>query len=64
MTIDQAIINLLQSGEFKQAAKTNATLRSIASRYNNGTLKSGAKVEVLLQFGYEITARKIVRKKK
>jgi hypothetical protein len=58
MTIDQAVKELLDSEEFKQAAKNKSTLRSLATRFNNAELKSGAKVELLLQFDYKIEAKK------
>lgn len=58
MSIDEAVQNLFKSEEFKLAAKTKSTLRSLLTRFNNNELKSGAKVELLLQFGYKITVTK------
>lgn len=58
MTIDEAVKQLFESEEFKNAAKTKSTLRSLLMRFNNNELKSGAKVGLLLQFGYKIEAKK------
>jgi len=63
MTIDQAITELFESDEFKQAAKKKSSYRVAMLRFNNDELKSGAKVELLLEFGYTITAKKTVRKR-
>jgi hypothetical protein len=64
MTIDEAIEELFESDEFKQVARNTSYLRTILRRYRNNELKSGAKVELLLEFGYTITAKKTARKKK
>jgi hypothetical protein len=63
MTIDQAVNELFESEEFKRASKKDAYLRNRLSRHRRGELKSGAKVELLITFGYTITAKKTVIKR-
>lgn len=58
MTIDEAIKQLFESNEFKEAAKTSAYLRTLLSRQNSNTLKMAAKIEVLLRFDYKIDAKR------
>ena len=51
MTIDEAIKQLFESNEFKQAAKKKSSYRVAMLRFNTNELKSGAKVELLLELG-------------
>lgn len=68
MTLDQAFVELINSTEFKDVSKVKDAIggkyRSYVSRYNRGLLKSGAIVEILLANGYEVTANKVVKKKR
>lgn len=68
MTLDQAFTQFIKSQDFKDIARQKDTLggkyRVYLLRFNKGELKSGAIVDVLLANGYEISAKKVVRKKK
>ncbi|MBN8860419.1 MAG: hypothetical protein J0H29_18660 [Sphingobacteriales bacterium] len=68
MTLEQAFKEFLTSEEYKGVAKQNTALggkyRVYLTRYNRGELKSGAIVEILLANGYEVTANKVVKKKR
>ncbi len=58
MTINKAMAELVNSEGFKLAARKDSRLRTYLVRYNRGELKTGATVELLLEFGYTITATK------
>lgn len=68
MTINEAFQQLITSEDFKTKSRSkepgSSTYRVQISRFNNGTLSAGALVDILLLHGYEITAKKTVRKKK
>jgi hypothetical protein len=68
MTLEQAFKEFLVSEEYKEIAKQKTPIgskyRVYNLRYKRGELKSGAIVEILLANGYEITANKVVKKKK
>lgn len=54
MEIEEAIKQLVESESFRQAARTDGKLRVFASRLNRGIIKSGAAVDMLVKFGYEV----------
>jgi hypothetical protein len=66
MTLDEAFIDFTNSEDFKEISKQRGSLggkfRGYLSRFNNGKLKSGAIVEILLANGYTITAGKVEKK--
>ena len=65
MTLEEAFDDFIKTADFKDKAKKNdaegGKLRVYHKRYNEGTLRSGAIVELLLANGYEIKADKIVK---
>ncbi|HSY60333.1 MAG TPA: hypothetical protein VK796_00600 [Cytophaga sp.] len=63
MTIDEAVKDLFQLKEFKEAAKQSAYLRTVLSRDNKGVLKTAAKLELLIKFGYVIKVNRNKSKK-
>ena len=68
MSITEAIEELIHSEEFKSISKQRNSIggayRSYVSRYKKGLLKTGAMVELLVTNGYEVTAKKVVKKKR
>jgi len=67
MTLKQAFAQFIESKDYKEAStgRDNFAVkyRTYRSRFNKGELKSGAMVEMLQAHGYEISARKVVKKK-
>lgn len=67
MTLNEAFEQFTSSPEFKETAKLKdakgGKLRLYLHRYNAGTLKTGAIVDLLLMNGYEIKANKIAKRK-
>ena len=67
MTLNEAFEQFAASPKFKETAKLKdaqgGKLRLYLHRYNAGTLKSGAMVDLLLSNGYEIRANKVTKKK-
>lgn len=68
MTLNEAFTELINSDEFKNIAKKKDGIggkyRSYLSRFNRGLLKTGALAEILVANGYEVSAKKAVKKKK
>lgn len=58
MTIHEAVAHLVVSGSFKEAAKgknnKGAKHRMFLKRFNDGQLKNGAAIDMLLEHGYEV----------
>jgi len=67
VTLKEAFSQLINSKEYKDMSKGQESgpkkYRTYISRFNSGELKSGAMVEMLHAHGYEISARRIVKKK-
>jgi len=68
MTLLEAFEELIETEEFKAIAKQPNPLggkyRLYLVRYRKGELKSGALVEMLEANGYEVNAKRVVKKKK
>jgi hypothetical protein len=68
MTVNQAIKELIESPEFKEASRDSSTLRVYIGRIKTGEAKTAIKIELLERFGYSIDVKsprkKIVVKKK
>ncbi|MFT4154711.1 hypothetical protein [Parafilimonas sp.] len=64
MTIENALKQLIESEEFKAAAKLtpNSKLRIYLGRHRKGTLGDCGAIELLKQFGYTIEANKVKKK--
>ena len=58
MTIRQAFEDFIKSEGYKEKAKIDSKYRNWLYRFNNGQLKDGGIVEILLANGYEVTANK------
>lgn len=58
MTIDEAVKELLQSEDFKNAARQDAKLRVYAGRIKKEGVKTSAAIELLQQFNYTIEVNK------
>ena len=68
MTLKEAFIDFVNSEDYKEIVKQRDSLggkyRAYLSRFRKGELKSGAIVEILLANGYEVTANKVVKKRR
>ncbi len=68
MTLQKAFKELAESDGFKEISKQRdaegVKCRVYLSRFNKGELKTGAMVEILIAHGYEISADRVVKKKK
>lgn len=66
MTIQEAFLHLTETDRFKGMAKKKDSyggkLRVYRKRFKEGTLKTGAIVELLLANGYEIEANEVIKK--
>jgi hypothetical protein len=62
MNLKQALEHLVNSEGFKNEAKEKtskgAKYRMFLKRYNDGELKNGAAIDMLLEHGYEIDIKK------
>lgn len=68
MEIHDAFEELIQSSDFKKVAKqqdsAGSKYRVYIKRFKEGTLGTGAMVELLITHGYKVTANKVSKKKK
>ena len=68
MTLKEAFIDFVNSEDYKEIVKQRDSLggkyRAYLSRFRKVELKYGAIVEILLANGYEVTANKVVKKKR
>lgn len=66
MTVDAAFKKLIETEEFKLAAKQRTSAgsryRMALKRFKDGQIKTGAMVDLLIAHGYTITANKAVKK--
>jgi hypothetical protein len=62
MTITEAFEQVMATTRFKEDAKIKDTkgghYRMLRTRYNRGTLKNSAMVDIILEYGYTITVKK------
>ena len=63
MTIKEAFKQVMATAEFKDTAKLKdnskgSQYRMLRSRYNKDTLKTSAMVDIILEYGYNITVKK------
>ena len=63
MTIKEAFKQVMATAEFKDTAKLKdnskgSHYRMLRSRYNKDTLKTSAMVDIILEYGYNITVKK------
>lgn len=67
MTLEKAFEELITTEEFKAVAKQTSShgsrYRMYLLRYKKGELKAGALVEILIENGYEVTAKRAVKRK-
>jgi len=67
MTIDEAINELINSEDFKQAARQDAKLRVSLGRINKGNANKTLKIDLLESFGYIVDVKspneKVIKKK-
>ena len=54
MTIQEAINELIEREDFKNAARQDAKLRVYIGRIKKEGVKTGATIELLQQFGYKV----------
>lgn len=54
MTIKKAISELMASEPFLEDSRKDAKLRVFKQRYNEGKIKNGAAVGILLHYGYKV----------
>jgi hypothetical protein len=61
MTIQEAFQTLISTQTFKEIAKQKdrqgGHYRMLLSRYRRDTLKYGAMVDILLEYGYKVTVK-------
>ncbi len=63
MTIIEAFEQVMATAKFKDKAKDKTDTkgghyRLLRSRYNRGTLKNSAMVDIIIEFGYTVTVKK------
>lgn len=62
MTIIEAFEIVMATSRFKDAAKQKDALgghyRMLRTRYNRGTLKNSAMVDIILEYGYTVTVKR------
>jgi hypothetical protein len=63
MTIEKAIEHLVISTQFREDAKHDAKLRVFLGRHRKGEIRNGAAIELLLKYGYKISATMPKKKK-
>jgi hypothetical protein len=67
MTLQEAFIELSNSAGYKETAKLKTTAgarhRTWLSRFRKDNLKSGAMVDILTEYGYEIKASRVSKKR-
>ncbi|MBC7588867.1 MAG: hypothetical protein H7178_10980 [Chitinophagaceae bacterium] len=67
MTIHEAFKELTESESFKKVSKGAESeaikQRVYLSRYKKGTLKTGAMVDILIVNDYEVSAKRVKKKK-
>lgn len=64
MTIKEAFEQVMETSAFKDIAKKRndskgSHYRMLKSRFNNGELRYGAMVDILLEHGYKVTVKKL-----
>jgi hypothetical protein len=63
MTIDEAVLKLINSDSFKEKARHEAKLRVYLGRINKGTANKMIKIDLLEAFGYAINVKTPSKKK-
>lgn len=63
MTIEEAINQLVESSDFKEAARVDAKLRVQIGRIKKDGIKHSAAIELLQKFGYLVDIKKPPKKK-
>ena len=67
MTLNEAFIHFTESTDFRNISKEKGSnggkLRLYLSRFRAGKLKAGAIAEILIEYGYEIKANKVTKRK-
>lgn len=54
ITIQEALLQMIETEKFKQAQRIEPSLRVYAQRIRRGEFRDGAAVEMLQAFGYKI----------
>jgi hypothetical protein len=58
MNIERAILEVIETEKFKEAAKTNATLRVFLSRFRKGNIRNSSAIELLEKYGYVVSVHR------